>query len=287
MATRVFSLDSSRRMGMITAAGALALCAGAAHADFAYQDFSSTEGVFLVGAAKQAESSIHMTDIGDGRTAAALWRMDKQDVAGGFTTTFSYTVPEMLGQGADGVAFVIQNTSIAALGGNGGGMGYANNPLYGGTGIRNSLAVEFDMWDNKINGDWDDLDDNHVSVQTAGAEPNSADQAYSLGAASVVDSGTEGVLHTARIAYQRGVMTVWVDDLSTPVLTLGGIDLEEILKLDNGTAWVGITAAAGGETDLQTQVLHSWSFTTTTVPAPAGAAVFGLGGLALLRRRRR
>ncbi len=285
MATRVSSLNSTRPVGLIAAAGVLAF-AGAANADFAYNDFTSTDNLFLVGAAKQTGPAVRMTDIAGGRSASAVWYTDKQNVVDGFETTFSFMVPEMLGMGADGFAFVIQNTSVAALGGNGGGLGYANNPLYGGTGIRNSLAVEFDMWDNKYHNDWNDLDHNHVSIQTAGTLPNDADQAYSLGAASVVDGGQEGVMHTARIRYQRGVMTVWFDDMTRPALTVAGIDLEQILDLDDGKAWVGITAANGGFTDLQTQELNSWSFSTTVIPSPAGAAVFGLGGLALLRRRR-
>ena len=54
-----------------------------------------------------------------------------------FTTNFSF---QLTAANADGMAFVIQNQGLTAVGSAGGGLGY--------TGIPNSAAVKFDLYDN-------------------------------------------------------------------------------------------------------------------------------------------
>ena len=104
--------------------------------------------------------------------------------------------------GTDGLAFVIQNasTGINSVGASACGIGYH--------GITNSLAVEFDTWLNS-SGDWGaggvaDPNSNHVSVQTRGVDPNSADHRYSLGAASPAFNLDNNVAHTAMVQYVVG-----------------------------------------------------------------------------------
>lgn len=66
-----------------------------------------------------------------------------------------------------------------------------------------------------------------------------------------------GNLHTARIAYTPGTLSVFIDDLEQPVLTVR-VDLDTLLELDNGKAWVGITAGTGGS--YENHDILSWSF---------------------------
>lgn len=67
-----------------------------------------------------------------------------------FSTFFAFRISEPGNGGADGIVLVAQTVS-ASLGEVGGGMGYA--------GVPNSLAIEFDTWQNG----WD-ADDNHTGL---------------------------------------------------------------------------------------------------------------------------
>jgi hypothetical protein len=59
---------------------------------------------------------------------------------------------------------------------------------------------------------------------------------------------SDGEVHEAKIVSVPGSLTIFLDDLSSPVLTVP-VDLEATLNLDNGQAWVGLTAATGGVTE--------------------------------------
>jgi CSLREA domain-containing protein len=117
---------------------------------------------------------------------ASLWFSVPQNVANGFTSWFALKftpdTSDAHSTTADGIAFVIQNSPAAAnavidpgsgcssigsgpsvVGGGGGCMGYS--------GINNSLALEFDTYQNS----WDP-NNNHIALQDCGAGlPNSAD----------------------------------------------------------------------------------------------------------------
>lgn len=111
---------------------------------------------------------IRLTSSGP-RQAGAMWYRRKQNVAEGFDVYFSFLISnpsqECLrmddvntycrSRGADGLAFVIQNSNPYALGADGSALGYG--------GISNGLAVEFDTFYN-----YDRLDyyENHISIIT-------------------------------------------------------------------------------------------------------------------------
>src|SRR3974390_1371572 len=111
--------------------------------------------------------------------ATTTWFTVPQRANSGFSTYFRYQIhnPSTCCAPGDGFAFVVQNSSpsyptdpnygasgvgLTAVGAANGGLGY--------TGIRNSLAVEFDTaansWDPSINGN------NHVAVQSCGTNTN-------------------------------------------------------------------------------------------------------------------
>src|SRR3974390_662969 len=113
--------------------------------------------------------------------ATTTWFTVPQLGNSGFTTYFRFQIHGGLCCApGDGFAFVVQNTSstfppdpsygvgpgvgVKALGAANGGLGYS--------GLRNSLAVEFDtaanIWDPSINGN------NHVAVQSCGTNTNGA-----------------------------------------------------------------------------------------------------------------
>ena len=180
-------------------------------------------------------------------TAGAAWLPERRDVAGGFTATFEFRLTDCVHSCADGFAFVVQNVDASQLGLDGGRLGYHSIP--------NSVAVEFDTY---LNGpDFNDPNSNHVSVHTRGTAPNDAHEQYSRGA--TVDPGplSDGNPHTARVVYAPGALSVHVDDLSTPILTVP-LDLESTLDLDAGRAFVGFTAGTGA--DAQAHDILSFSF---------------------------
>jgi Bacterial lectin/Abnormal spindle-like microcephaly-assoc'd, ASPM-SPD-2-Hydin len=131
--------------------------------------------------------AVQMTPASSGQVSS-LWFSVPQNVANGFTSwfAFKFTPNEASSTTADGMAFVIQNSPSTgattdpatscgqagygptAYGGGGGCIGYS--------GINNSLALEFDTYDNGTN--WDP-NANHIALEDCGAgKPNSADHYY-------------------------------------------------------------------------------------------------------------
>ena len=176
------------------------------------------------------------------------------NVVDGFTTMFTFQFTDLGGGGADGMTIIFHNAAagLNALGDDGSGMGYAINGV--GNVIENSLAIELDTWNSGGNGD---IDANHVSIHTGGTGNNSYDESFSLGQVSVPNDMSDGAVHTAVVRYVNGVLAVYVDDLSTPLIAIdwdfvnGGMyangNAAGGLNLIGGTsAYVGFTAGSGG-----------------------------------------
>jgi len=280
---------------LVVVVGAVALVMVNVHsveADFLYPDFSSTAGLQLIGPAQGVGGVLRLTHWQQD-TRGAAWRLDKARVVAGFDTSFQF---QITGDGvhnvSDGFAFVIQNQSWNAVGARGGGLGYGVGPS--DAGISNSVAVEFDTWDNgeefpdpvsRLPGGSLGTEQDHISVQTRGLLENSPDHTYSLGSTDpadpVANSIGDGNVHEVRIVYVPGSMDVFMDDMSSPILSVS-LDLAATLDLDNGGAWVGFTAGNGGGVSYHD--ILTWQFTEIPEPATAGLLIAGWLGL-LLRRR--
>jgi outer membrane protein OmpA-like peptidoglycan-associated protein len=217
--------------------GLLLIC-NVAQAQFNHRSFTSNNDVQLNGNAQKLDGRIRLVSAGESQVGSA-WFITKQRVVDGFEATFSFQITnpgsnEGFTPGADGLAFVLQNSSIYE-GGAGGGIGYA--------GIANSMAVEFDTYDNNPDGN-PEPNDNHISVQSQGTGVNSADQSASLGWTTKIPALKEGAVHTATIRYVPGRLDVYLDELTKPVVTVS-VQIDSLLELDNGTCWIGFTAATG------------------------------------------
>lgn len=200
-----------------------------------------------------------------GNQDGAAWCSAKSAVAGGFETAFAFQITGLVNTGADGLTFVIQNSAPDALGTYGYGIGYDGMP--------NSLAVEFDTWQNY----WDP-DANHISVNTGGTGPNSSDHSFSRGVTSAIPNLSDGAIHMAKIAYTPGSLRVYLDSFFTPVLTVA-VDLSTVLSLDSGKAWVGFTSSTGGAWENHDILL--WDFSNSgTCSILCGAAVPDSAGYA-------
>src|SRR5208283_785494 len=95
---------------------------------------------------------LQLTDGGPGEAGSAFYATPVNIQR--FTTTFTF---QLSNPSADGITFTIQNNGPGALGGNGGGLGYA--------GIPNSVAIKFDLYSNKGEGP------NSTGLYTDGASP--------------------------------------------------------------------------------------------------------------------
>jgi len=195
----------------------------------------------------------------------AVWMINKQFVAGGFQSTFQFQIsnpgglvestPLGIQQGGDGFAFVIQNFGIPVVGPAAGYLGYH--------GLPNSLAVEFDTWQNFEPG-FLDPNGNHVSVHSRGLGANSVSESASLARTTVLPFLKDGAPHLARVDYTPGTLRIFVDTLAFPVLTVTGLDLASLLSLDNGSAWVGFTSGTGSA--YETHDVLRWEFGQTGIP---------------------
>jgi uncharacterized repeat protein (TIGR01451 family) len=217
--------------------------------------------------------------------AGSAWYQTPQPVANPFTTTFTFQLNPAAG--ADGVAFVIQNSGLSALGAEGCGEGFAADfsPSNGGctpvqgpqTGITNSVAVRFNSFSQGVGGGTQTNDPgvNNVSIQSCpGMAANSITAACQLGVFAFPQADfSDGNVHTATITYllqpTAAQTSCVVNSVAGPCLDviLDGTDLfptgvpfdMTTIGLTSGAAFVGFTGATGGSVD--NQDILSWIFT--------------------------
>jgi hypothetical protein len=248
---------------MVRLAPLVLLCSFALRAqpDVSYPSFSSTAGLHLVGAARVAGSALRLTETSR-HTAGAAWLDRKFVVSGGFDTTFQFqiTQPGGSGPGADGFAFVLQDSGTNAIGGPGsaGGFALADPARYGKhAGIPQSIAIFFDTFRNPEAGD---PSGNYIGIFTAGTPKTvrwpPARLAYTR---KLHVHLKDGRVHTARIMFQPPVLAVYLDGaeaLSSPV------ELATVAD-PRGAAFVGFTASTGN--GYENHDILSWSFTRPNV----------------------
>ncbi len=216
-----------------------------------FPNFSSASNLVLQGNAALLTNRLRLTPAASSQTGGA-WLDTKQSIAGGFETVFQFQVSQLSSKGADGLAFVICGNEFPLLGDAGAGLGYSS--------LANSLAVEFDTFQNP---EATDLDANHIGIHSRGALPNSAEESAALARMTPSIDMSDGAVHSVVIRYSGSLLRVYLDDLSTPVLTKP-VDLGSVLNLDHGTAWVGFTAATGGE--FESHDILMWSFRPNLPP---------------------
>ena len=218
--------------------------------------------------------------------AGSMWFRELVPVLGGFDTFFTFQISDHSTEctlhkdqyfsvkhhrtcsvhGGDGLAFVVHNDPNAthAVGAVGGHMGYG--------GIRNSLAVAFDMFSNP---GMDAIAMDHVSVHSKGHGANSGYNDALLGTPIAADLA-DGKVHVVRIMYANrllpayftnivasesllpflkdngeekrlGTLVVFLDDgvwKNVPLLAMP-INLSVLLALPSDKAYVGFTASTG------------------------------------------
>ena len=174
------------------------------------------------------------------RQAGSAWSTQKIDLTESFESIFKVYLHHGA-PGADGIAFLVQTQGPRALGGWGGGLGYR--------GIRQSVAVEFDTFQNTP-----DPNSNHLAVVLAG----NPDHHAAVGNPSIPLFGQPFL---ARVAYSAPgtELRVYVKSLQAGATEQLVLDHTVDLAAEAGAsaAWVGFTGATGSA--LSKQDIYSWT----------------------------
>jgi hypothetical protein len=216
-----------------------------------YSNFFNRGGLFSVGPVSVNDyGQLHLQDAYNSNVPGAIWTAARHNISDGFETRFKFRLSRHIGPGADGFAFVLQNSGMNATGNGGCAIGYG--------GIDNSLIIEFDTYTNSYItaecGGVGDPNDNHIGLLRNGVPNHGPDTpAVVLNNIWMEDSN----VHSVKITYvtTTQTLTVHMDDslVASFQTSLEG------LGMDDGWAWVGFTAGQGGAR--QDVDIWGWSFT--------------------------
>lgn len=246
-------------------------------------NFSTTSILVMNGSAAVSGTVLRLTPSSPSVAGSAFIAVPLL-VVGGFETTFTFRITPGSAPAADGLAFVVHNSVAGAfsLGDAGGEMGYTN--VVAGTlpSFGNSLAFEFDTYANL-----GETSSNEISIHADGSGPNQWQESYSIGHAVPPTLLANAQVHTARVVYTPGNLSLFFDSAPNPLISvpydiqLGGTFTSTGtpvagLSLNQGAAYVGFTAGNGGL--FAAHDILSWSFTSLPGPAYTGTIGVANGG---------
>jgi len=197
---------------------------------FTATNMSLVFGASIVGGA------LELTDGGPSENRAAWFNTPVNVQA--FTTDFNFGAASA---NADGFTFTIQNTGLMALGGNGAALGYS--------GIGNSVAVKFDLYNNAGEGS------DSTGFYSNGAAPTTPS----------IDMTSSGVnLHSgdtmhAHLTYNGTTLTLTITDTVTNASFTTSQAINIPATVGGNTAYVGFTGGTGGLTAVQG--VANWTYT--------------------------
>ena len=247
-----------------------------------YTDFSSNRNCLaLNGSASLLVSPVLQITSNEQSQSGSAWYSTPQAVQNGFTTTFQFQFTNASTPPADGIAFVIQNSSTTAISatGSGGALAYGDSDSSAdpstGAGIPHSLAIEFDTFQNG----WDP-NVSHVAIQSCGAGPNTSHHNRlclggsgansTLGSPIITGNLADGAVHNVTITYVPSCPTCSPATVANIQVVLNGVsmypngvnvDLSSIGLGTGGTAFVGFTGATGA--DSEDHNILNWMFAPT------------------------
>lgn len=265
---------------LLTASIALLACLGLNHNANAetiidFSDFSSSSGYSLLGSAQKSANSLALVSSSSNAVGGVFFNtpVSVSNFSANFTFTFSDS-----GAG-DGMMFVIKNPdssgSDSGLGGYGEQLGYATR--YSVTGIDNSVGIEFDSHYNTTAGVTNDINANHIGINTSAS-------VISLAQTAVTPDFNSANPWYAWVDYDGTTLSVSVNQTgekpTTAMLSYGTSDNPFVISDYTGSsALVGFTASTGGAT--QTTTLTSFGYSSTpdieAVPEPSTLALLATG----------
>jgi hypothetical protein len=176
----------------------------------------------------------------------ALWHAQAFDSNLSFTTSFDFVMDRLGGitaeDGGDGVALVFQSVGVHAIGSNNGGIGYM--------GIKDSLAIELDTWNNQP---YSDPNGNHVAIMSRADQFNSVEHHLAeIASRKIVRPLNDGRIQNLTVTYSNPIMKVY---LNQNLVLAAAVDLTMIVKKQ---FWIGLTSATGGSTERH--IIKNWKF---------------------------
>ena len=248
-----------RRYTSITL-GALILSIGSAHAQISYPSFNyvpntpyqfgtGSDQIRLNGGAGSPSPVLRLTQNLPDQSSSAFYNT-AQYLASGFSTKFNYTIADGTpGSIADGLAFIISNSTngSSALGSGGGGLGFG--------GLPSTLGIAFDTFE-------------FTGIPDIGVHVRDAQEAFDHYAPRNLNDlrGNHNVqVDFSSAAGGIGKLDVALDNFN--VLSLAGFNLNPYLDTD-GNALLGFGAATGLYSDRHD--INSWEFSkgAGTPPGP-------------------
>ncbi len=208
----------------------------------------------LEGDAVMTGQMIRLTNT-DRFKGGAAWSKTKVPVSNGFTASFDFQITERGGMdgGGDGIWFALHNDKET---------GMLDPQDFNRLRLANGIAVEINTWQNR----WDP-DNCHIAIlNAADAHPEWQDHRYALAVAPNLPQVLDGKPHHLQITYVPDQISVSLDGR---VLAQSQVNLATLLKLDNGQAWVGLTAWTGNA--YENHFVGNWTFQGIGGRLPASA----------------
>ncbi|MEI7910168.1 MAG: fibronectin type III domain-containing protein [Verrucomicrobiota bacterium] len=195
------------------------------------------------GSAKLPGTRAELTD-GAGNEVGAVWSKTVQDIRR-FTTQFAFQITN---PNADGFTFTIQNNTNTTVGVGGGALGYQN--------IIHSIAVKFDIYPALST----------TGLYTNGAIPDDTTPA----AIDVTGAGIDfhsGHIFSVSLAYNGSTLAQTITDATSGAFYTHNYTVDIPTTIGSSSAYVGFTAATGGQT--ATQDILTWNYTPLPTAPPA------------------
>nr|WP_169933418.1 T9SS type B sorting domain-containing protein [Nonlabens sp. Ci31] len=184
--------------------------------------------------------------------SGAIWSPDQIDMNADFVIEFRIFLGTNDANGADGLTFVIKNNPTPLIGNVGGGMGYE--------GIANSIAVEFDTYQNNVLSDpfFD-----HIAIVSGGNNFHTSAQnlAGPIVASATSNNIEDGQEHDVRIEWNAATTTMSIFFDCNLRLSYTGDLINQVFAGSNIT-YFGFTGSTGGLANLQSLCFDYISFAT-------------------------
>jgi len=204
------------------------------------------------GSASFSGTNARLTD-GGGGEAGSIFTVNRFDIRT-FQSSFTFRIHDPAN--ADGMCFVIQGVDTSQLGGSGGGLAYGSDTRGGPRGIRKSICVKFDIYDNQGEGP------NSTGLFGDGRSPTLPER--DSGDILVDLQPTPINLHSQDVfqvdlVYNGTTLTQKITDLNT----MNSFDVPPYVinipaMVGGNTAFLGFTGGTGGLT--ATQDVQRWTF---------------------------
>src|SRR5262249_15137861 len=165
-----------------------------------------------------------------------------------FTTSFDFQISAGANT-ADGLTFTIQGVGATALGASGGGLGYGTDGSNAGSTIARSVAVKFDLYNNRGEGT------NSTGLFLNGASPTGA------GSVSLANTGIDlhsGHAFNVTMSYNGVTLTVTIKDKVTGATATQAYVVDVVKAVGGTRAFVGFTGGTGGLTAIAD--ILDWDF---------------------------